>query len=70
MKGQMTRVPVKIPSSIAGGAERDSRPDFIWVIHDAKGSAVELRIQIYIAHKIGLIDETVQSEMVPELREI
>lgn len=70
MKDQMTRAAVSIPSNIAEGAERNSRPDFIRFIHIAKGSAAELRTQFYIAHKIGLIDETIQSEMVAELKEI
>jgi len=55
MKDQMTRAAVSIPSKIVERAERNSRPDFIWFIHIAKGSAAELRTQIYIAHKIGLI---------------
>lgn len=70
LKDQMTRAAVSIPSNIAEGAERNSRPDFIRFIHIAKGSAAELRTQIYIAHKIGLINDTVQSEMVAELKEI
>ncbi|MBL7205748.1 MAG: four helix bundle protein, partial [Desulfobacteraceae bacterium] len=68
IKDQMTRAAVSIPSNIAEGAERNSRPDFIRFIHIAKGSAAELRTQIYIAQKIGLIDETIQSEMVAELK--
>lgn len=70
LKDQMTRSAVSIPSNIAEGAERNSRPDFIRFIHIAKGSAAELRTQIYIAQKIGLIDDAIKMEIVAELKEI
>ena len=53
----MTRSAVSIPSNIAVGAERNSKPDFVRFLHIAMGSAVELRTQVYIEHKIGLLSE-------------
>lgn len=70
LKDRLTRAAVSIASNIAEGAERNSRPDFIRFIHIAKGSAAELRTQIYVAQKIGLIADATQSEMVAELKEI
>ncbi|MEA3429070.1 MAG: four helix bundle protein, partial [Thermodesulfobacteriota bacterium] len=54
LKDQMTRAAVSIASNIAEGAERDSIPAFIRFLHIAKGSAAELRTQIYIAYKIDI----------------
>ena len=45
----MTRVAVSISSNIAEGAERDSKQEFVRFLHIAKGSAAELRTQVYIA---------------------
>ena len=70
LKDQMTRAAVSIASNIAEGAERNSGPDFNRFVHIAKGSAAELRTQIYIAQQIGLIDKTIQKEMVAELKEL
>jgi len=51
LKDQMNRSAVSIPSNITEGAERDSLKEFIHFLHIAKGSAAELRTQIYIAGK-------------------
>jgi four helix bundle protein len=70
LKDQMTRASVSIASNIAEGAERDSKAEYIRFLHIAKGSAAELRTQIYIARKINLIIETDAHNMVNELKEI
>ena len=66
----MTRSAVSIPSNIAEGAERDSKQEYIRFIHIAKGSAAELRTQLYIASEIGLLDKTTAGELVAELKQI
>ena len=63
LKDQMTRAAVSIASNIAEGAERGSAADFIRFLHFAKGSAAELRTQIYIARKIGVITNRIQKEL-------
>jgi len=70
LKDQMTRSAVSIPSNIAEGAERDSKQEYLRFIHIAKGSAAELRTQLYIASDIGLLDKTIVNELVSELKHI
>jgi four helix bundle protein len=69
-KDQMTRAAVSIPSNIAEGAERDSKQEYIRFIHIAKGSAAELRTQVYIAGEIGLLGKATTAELVDELKHI
>jgi len=67
LKDQITRSAVSIASNIAEGAERDSKAEFIRFLHIAKGSAAELRTQIYIAAQIGILKEELKNEIVEEL---
>ncbi len=67
LKDQMTRSAVSIASNIAEGAERDSRAEFIRFLHIAKGSAAELRTQVYIAGRIKLFSKDQVDELVDEL---
>jgi four helix bundle protein len=34
----------------------------------AKGSAAELRTQVYIARQIGIVDQNIQKELIEELK--
>jgi four helix bundle protein len=70
LKDRMTRSAVSIASNIAEGAERGSTPDFIRFLHISKGSAAELRTQVYIACRIRLISEQIQKELTGELKGI
>ncbi len=70
LKDQMTRAAVSIPSNISEGAERDTKPEFIRFLHIAKGSAAELRTQVYIARQIGIIESPIQVELTEELKGI
>jgi four helix bundle protein len=70
LKNQMTRAAVSIASNVAEGAERDSKLEFIRFLHISKGSAAELRTQVYIANEINLIDETTCKELVADLKKI
>ncbi len=70
IKDQLTRSAVSIPSNIAEGAERDSKPEFIRFLNIAKGSAAELRTQLYIAQRIGIISPSDTNQLIPELKEI
>jgi len=71
LKDQMSRAAISIASNISEGAERGSRAEFVRFIHIAKGSAAELRTQIYIAGKLGtIVPEEKTSELIAELKEI
>jgi four helix bundle protein len=70
LKDQITRSAVSVPSNISEGCERGSKADFIRFLHIAKGSAAELRTQIYIAERVGLLSKENKDEMVQELKEI
>lgn len=70
LKDQMTRAAVSIASNIAEGAERGTKPDFARFVHIAKGSAAELRTQLYIANRIGLIESDDQRRLSKELKAI
>ena len=62
LKDQMPRAAVSIASNIAEGAERDSRSEYILFLHIAKGSAAELRTQVYIAQRIGVFSASHASD--------
>ena len=70
LKDQMTRAAVSIPSNIAEGYERRTGKEYAQFLSIAKGSAGELRTQIYIAVKIGVLDPKTASGMTRELKEL
>ncbi len=70
LKSQMTRAAVSVASNIAEGAERNSAKEFSRFLFISRGSAAELRTQVYIAYKIGLIDHNTKTGLVDELIEI
>ena len=70
IKDQMTRSAISIASNIAEGAERDSKKEFIRFLHIPKGSAGELRTQLYISAKAGVFPLATEQKLVPELKEI
>ena len=67
----MSRAAISIASNIAEGAERGSRAEFVRLFNISKGSAAELRTQLYIAAKLGsILPEESASELIAELKEI
>src|SRR5579884_2103068 len=68
-RDQMQRAAVSIPSNIAEGSERGGR-DFRRFLSIARGSAAELRTQLYIATKIGVVPPDSLGHLVKELKEI
>ena len=69
LKDQMQRCAVSIPSNIAEGHERRGK-DFGRFLRIAKGSAAELRTQIYIAKKIGVIPNEQFTKLLDESKQI
>ncbi len=56
LRNQMQRAAVSIPSNIAEGSERGGR-DFEGFLRIARGSAAELRTQLDIARRIGMLGD-------------
>ena len=56
---QMRRASISISSNIAEGFERGSKKEFIQFLYRAKGSAGELRSQLYTTLDLGYIDRAV-----------
>src|SRR3954464_2121552 len=55
---QMRRAAISIPSNITEGDERDTDKDAVRFLYIAKGSAAELRTQLDLANKVGLLSDT------------
>jgi four helix bundle protein len=64
LRDQMQRSAVSMPSNIAERFELSTNRAFIRHLYISKGSAGELRTQIYIAIKQGYIDQVKGSELV------
>ncbi|MEK7615706.1 MAG: four helix bundle protein [Patescibacteria group bacterium] len=58
-RDQIQRAVVSILSNIAEGFERGTRDEFINYLFIAKGSAGEVRAQLYVALDAGYIDKNV-----------
>jgi four helix bundle protein len=69
LRDQMQRAAVSIPSNIAEGAERGGK-DFERFLRMARGSAAELRTQLYIARRIGILADEPFSHLIPEVKRI
>ena len=66
LRDQMRRAAVSVASTRAEGAERNGNAEFQHFIGIAKGSAAELRTQVYLAMDLGLIASEEGTRMVDE----
>lgn len=64
------RSALSIPSNIAEGCERNSNAEFKRFINIAKGSAAELRTQVYIAIETGVLKKESIEKFIEELKAI
>lgn len=69
-RDQITRSALSVPSNIAEGYERGSRKEYLQFLRIAKGSCGELRTQLYIGARSGLIETELVAELVAETNEI
>jgi len=70
LRNQIERAALSIPSNVAEGAERGGAREFAHFLKIAKGSAGELRTQLYIALKLKALPPKSGARLVAELREI
>ena len=57
LKDQIRRAAVSVMSNIAEGFERSGTGDFLRFLAIAKGSAGEVRSQLYVAYDLTYVDE-------------
>lgn len=69
-RDQACRAAVSVPSNIAEGFERGSTQEFIRFLFIAKGSAGELRTQLYLATELGYLQKDVGSKLREECKHI
>ncbi len=70
LRDQIQRAALSVPSNIAEGCERNSAPDFKRFLSIAPGSNAELRTQLYIARRIGVIDQETLENKITEAKQI
>ena len=70
LRDQMARSCISVPSNIAEGAERDSDKEFRRFLAISKGSAAELRTQLYIGVRAGALDHEKATSLIQEAKEV
>ena len=69
-RDQITRAGLSMPSNIAEAYERNSNKELTLFLNYAKGSAGELRTQIYIGMEIGYINRETGKHWLQEAEEL
>jgi len=67
---QIRRAAVSVPSNIAEGHERGTTPDLIQFLFYAKGSAGEVRCQLYLAEDLGYLESAAAETLREECRTV
>ena len=70
LRDQVARCCISVPSNIAEGAERESDREFRRFLGIAKGSAGELRTQLYIGIRAGIFSPEAANPLIKEAKEI
>ena len=69
-RDQITTAGLSIPSNIAEGYERESKKEMANFLNYAKGSAGELRTQVYVGMDVGYIESETGLRWLREVEEI
>ena len=70
LRDQITRSAVSVPSNIAEGAERNTKPEFVQFLGYAKGSLAELRTQLLIAQDLDYLSQVSAATMLDEAEQL
>ncbi len=65
-RDHVTRASLAVPTRIADGYERRSRPQFAQHLRGAHGACAEIRTQLYIAADIGLLETATAHRLIAE----
>ena len=70
LRDQIRRAAISVMSNIAEGFDRYSRPEFRQFLSFARGSAAEVRSQLYVAMDLGYVDNAAFSKMKAQCEEV
>ncbi len=70
LKDQVRKASVSIMSNIAEGFERNGTREFIQFLATAKGSAGEVRAQLYVALDQGYVDQSLFDDLIQLITKI
>lgn len=70
LRDQIRRAAVSVMSNIAEGFERGGTGEFVQFLAFAKGSAGEMRTQLYVAHDRSYIDRQQFDELIKDIDEV
>jgi four helix bundle protein len=70
LRDQIQRAAVSIMSNIAEGFDRNSRAEFARFVSIARGSAGEVRAQVYLARELGYLQDEKSKELLGMCEEI
>ena len=69
-RDQICRAAVSISNNIAEGFERDTSKDFIRFLYIARGSSGEVRSMLYLAVRLGYLDEQTFESLKAQVEEV
>ena len=67
---QMRRCSSSVPSNIAEGCGRSTKPDFLRFLHNAMGSAKELEYQLILARDLSYLSDAAYSTLRDAVTEV
>ena len=70
LRDQIQRASVSVMSNIAEGFDRKSRPEFARFLTFARGSAGEVRSQLYLAAELGYVPPDEAAELIAACNEV
>lgn len=70
LRDQIQRAAVSVPSNIAEGFERQTNKEYIQYLFISKGSAGELRTQVYVVIELRLFEKNIGMELIDRCKKV